>query len=129
MTVAAYFVGLTGDTSNLTKEQRISMSASEISTRQQGTKWFMVGWYTYIGLIWSLKMNMLFLYKRLVGMTWVSKFIRPAMVFVGMTGIAIWILLSVACRPFSHLWQVYPDPGREYPVRRFVSPTWVAYSP
>lgn len=114
MTVAAYIVSSTGDTSNLTHEQRVTMSPSEAAARQKGTKWFIVGWYTYIGLIWGLKINMLFLFKRLVSMTWVSAFIKPLMVFVGASGVAIWVILSTACRPFNHMWQIYPDPGRKY---------------
>ncbi|KAF2126432.1 hypothetical protein P153DRAFT_346150 [Dothidotthia symphoricarpi CBS 119687] len=111
MTVAAHFVGGTGDTSHLTMEQRLSFTPEQAASRQAGTKWFMVGWYTYIGLIWTLKLNMLFFYKQVVGIVWVKKLIMPAMSFVAVTGVSIWILFATACRPFHKLWQILPDPG------------------
>ncbi|KAH7119934.1 hypothetical protein B0J11DRAFT_582429 [Dendryphion nanum] len=112
MTAAAHIVGGTGDTSHLTMEQRLSFTPEQAASRQKGTKWFMVGWYTYIGLIWTLKLNMLFLYKRVVSVVWVKKYIVPAMIFVGVTGASIWILFASACRPFHKLWQILPDPGK-----------------
>ncbi|PVH98960.1 hypothetical protein DM02DRAFT_680576 [Periconia macrospinosa] len=112
MTVAAHMVGGTGDTSHLTMEQRLAFTPEQAAARQSGTKWFMVGWYTYIGLIWTLKLNMLFLYKRVVSVVWVKKFLLPAMIFVGITGLSIWILFASACRPLHKLWQILPDPGK-----------------
>ena len=100
----------TGDTSYLTMEQRLSFTPEQAAMRQSGTKWFMVGWYTYIGLIWTLKLNMLFFYRRVVSVVWVQKYIVPTMIFVGLTGLSIWILFASACRPFHKLWQILPDP-------------------
>jgi hypothetical protein len=114
MTVAAHIVGGTGDTSHLTMKQRLSFTPEQAAARQKGTKWFMVGWYSYIGLIWTLKLNMLFLFRRVATTGWVNRFIVPVMVFVGSTAIAIWILLASACRPFHKLWQILPDPGSKY---------------
>jgi hypothetical protein len=100
----------------MTREQRLTITPEEAALRQKGTKWFMVGWYTYIGLIWILKFNMLLLYHRLVSMVRMSKFIVPTMGFVGVTGVSIWILFTTACRPFNKLWQIYPNPGSECSV-------------
>ncbi|KAF1847796.1 uncharacterized protein K460DRAFT_352877 [Cucurbitaria berberidis CBS 394.84] len=111
MTVAAHIVAGTGDTSYLTPEQLRSMTPEQVVLRQNGTKWFMVGWYTYVGLIWTLKLNMLFFYRRVVSVVWVNKFLVPTMVFVGGSGVSIWILFALGCRPFDKLWQVYPHPG------------------
>ncbi|KAF2185111.1 hypothetical protein K469DRAFT_577655 [Zopfia rhizophila CBS 207.26] len=111
MTVAIHIVGGTGDTSHLPMEVRLSLAPNAAAKLQKGTKWFMVGWYTYIGLIWTLKLNMLFLYRRVVSVMWVKKFILPTMIVVGVTGTAIWILFATACRPFHKLWQILPDPG------------------
>ncbi|ORX97614.1 hypothetical protein BCR34DRAFT_577811 [Clohesyomyces aquaticus] len=112
MTVAAHIVGGTGDTSHLQDDVRVSLSPGAAAKFQKGSKWFMVGWYTYIGLIWTLKLNMLFLYRRLGNVTWIRRFILPMMIFAGMTGISIWILFATACRPFHKLWQILPDPGK-----------------
>ncbi|KAF9728338.1 hypothetical protein PMIN04_007725 [Paraphaeosphaeria minitans] len=112
MTVAAHMVDGTGDTSHLTMEERLAFTHEEAAARQSGTKWFMVGWFTYIGLIWTLKLNMLLLYKRVVSVVWVKKFLLPAMIIVGISGVSIWILFASACRPFHKLWQILPDPGK-----------------
>ncbi|KAG9193561.1 hypothetical protein G6011_03596 [Alternaria panax] len=112
MTVAAHIVGGTGDTSHLMMQERLSFTPEQAAARQKGSQWFMVGWFTYIGLIWTLKLNMLFLYRRVVSMVWVKMFIVPTMVFVGATAISIWILLGTACRPFHKIWQILPDPGK-----------------
>jgi hypothetical protein len=117
MTVAAHIVGGTGDTSHLTMEERLSFTREQASMRQTGTKWFMVGWYTYIGLIWTLKLNFLFLFRRIASVGWVRKMIMPTMVFVCVTGLAIWILFAAACRPFNKLWQILPDPGGKFSSR------------
>lgn len=116
MTVAAHIVGGTGDTSHLRMQQRLSFTPEEAATRQKGTKWFMIGWFTYIGLIWSLKLNMLFLYRRLVSRVYIRRYILPTMSFVGATGISIWIMFATACRPFHKLWQILPDPGSKLHV-------------
>lgn len=118
MTVAAHIVGGTGDTSHLTMSQRLSMTPEQAATRQKGSKWFMVGWYTYIGLIWTLKLNMLFLYRRVVSLVWVKKYIAPTLIFAGVTGVSIWILFASACRPFQKLWQILPDPGSKCRPRK-----------
>lgn len=57
--------------------------------RQKGAKWFMVVWYTYIGLIWTLKFNFLFLFRRIVSVSHIKIVIIPTMAFVGAMGVAI----------------------------------------
>ncbi|TAQ89063.1 hypothetical protein B7494_g2644 [Chlorociboria aeruginascens] len=111
MTVAAQIVGGTGDTSNIPLADRLAMTDAELASRATGSKWFMVGWYSYIGLIWTMKFNMLCFYQRVVNGLWVEKFIKPAMALVIVTGTAIILTLSLSCRPFHKLWQVLPDPG------------------
>ncbi|ODH38402.1 hypothetical protein ACO22_02353 [Paracoccidioides brasiliensis] len=111
MTAMAHIVGYAGDTGNIPAAQRASMSDEERALRSLGSKCFMVGWYTYIGLIWTLKMNMLFFYKRVVNGLWVEKYILPAQLLVGATGVSIMFLLGLTCRPFHKLFQIYPDPG------------------
>ncbi|KAJ9661679.1 hypothetical protein H2198_001855 [Neophaeococcomyces mojaviensis] len=111
MTVAAHIVGQTSDTSHLTMEERLAMTREQRKLRSLGSKWSMVGWYTYITLIWTLKFNMLCFYQRVVGGVWVRKFIKPTMGLVAVSGLAIYILFAVSCRPFHKLWQVLPAPG------------------
>ncbi|PGH34996.1 hypothetical protein GX50_02130 [[Emmonsia] crescens] len=111
MTAMAHIVGYAQDNGNIPAALRATMSEEEKALRSLGSKCFMTGWYTYIGLIWSLKMNMLFFYKRVVNGLWVEKFILPAQLIVGATGTSILLLLGLTCRPFHKLFQVYPDPG------------------
>lgn len=114
MTVAAEIVGEHGDLGAIPTDQRLSLTQEQADSLILGTKWFMVGWYTYVSLIWSLKFNMLFLYQRVVNGLWVAKFIKPTLVLVMTTWIAILLLVSFVCRPYERMWQVWPDPGSEY---------------
>lgn len=114
MTVAAEIVGEHGDLGAIPTDQRLSLTQEQADSLILGTKWFMVGWYTYVSLIWSLKFNMLFLYQRVVSGLWVAKFIKPTLVLVVGTWIGILLLVSFVCRPYERMWQVWPDPGSQY---------------
>lgn len=103
MTVAAHIVGGTGDTSHLTMEERLAITPEQRRLRSLGLKWFIVGWYTYITLIWTLKFNMLCLYQRIVSGVWVEKFMKPTMALVVASGLSIYILFATGCRPFYRL--------------------------
>lgn len=73
----------------------------------------------YVVVIWLLKFNMLFFYRRLVGGLWVERFIKPAFIFVGATAIGVVLVCTTSCIPYHGFWQVYPDPGsklRSLPV-------------
>lgn len=98
-------------TSLLTPAQRIAMPVSERPIWEYGSKLFMAGQITYVAIVWILKLNMLFFYQRLVRGLWVEKCIIPAMGLVVTAGFVIVLLFALVCRPFGHLFQVYPDPG------------------
>lgn len=102
-------------TSLLTPEQRKLVPVSERPMWEYGSKLFMAGQITYVAIVWILKLNMLFFYQRVVRGLWVEKFIYPAMGLVVAAGSVIVLLFALVCRPFGHLFQVYPDPG-EYCV-------------
>lgn len=76
-----------------------------------GTQMFMLSLVLYVVVLWSLKFNMLWLYKRVVRGLWTERFIKPLMVQVVVSLIIIILTLALKCRPFHHLWQVWPDPG------------------
>jgi len=114
MKVAVHIVDGVGDTSYWTTEERLAMTPEERQSHSFGSKWFMVGWFTYVIVIWILKFNMLCLYQRVVAGVWVEKFIKPAMALVAVSGLAMCVLFFVGCHPFNKLWQVLPDPGRKY---------------
>lgn len=111
------------------------MSTEEAEPYIRTTKWFCAGVATYVVFIWSLKLNMLFFFKRVVNGTrtqplsppainvwnqaddgqllglWVEKFIVPAMCLVGCTFIANMGILFGACRPYDRMWVFYEDEG------------------
>lgn len=111
MTVAAHLVGGLGDLHAITMEQRRQLSPEQAAPLIYGTQWFCAGVATYVAFIWMLKLNMLFLYQRVVNGLWVAKFIKPTMGLVVMTFFAIMMILFCSCRPYHRMWIVYPDQG------------------
>ncbi|KAK3312087.1 hypothetical protein B0H66DRAFT_505538 [Apodospora peruviana] len=111
MTVAAHIVGSNGDLHIYTAEQRKDFPPEQTEPLILGTKWFCAGVATYITFIWLLKMNMLFLYQRVVKGLWVAKFIIPTMGLVIATYISIMMIIFLPCRPYNRMWIVFPDQG------------------
>ncbi|TGJ85559.1 hypothetical protein E0Z10_g3203 [Xylaria hypoxylon] len=111
MTVAAHIVGGLGDLHALPLETRKNLSEKEAASYIYGTQWFCAGVATYILFIWTLKLNMLFLYQRIVRGLWVEKYIKPTMALVVGTFIAIYLILFCVCRPYHRMWIIYPDQG------------------
>lgn len=99
-------------TSDLTFEERKNMSESERKDWAFGSQIFLLGLTGYFFILWTLKFNMLCFYHRVVRDLWTEIFIKPLMVLVALSGVAIILTLALTCRPFHHLWQVWPDPGR-----------------
>ncbi|KAI8648229.1 hypothetical protein NCS57_01490900 [Fusarium keratoplasticum] len=100
-------------TSDLTFEERKNMSESERKDWAFGSQIFLLGLTGYFFILWTLKFNMLCFYHRVVRDLWTEIFIKPLMVLVALSGVAIILTLALTCRPFHHLWQVWPDPGRQ----------------
>ncbi|KAK7221830.1 hypothetical protein V2G26_009833 [Clonostachys chloroleuca] len=111
MTVAAHFVGGVGDLHALSEEERKNLTDEQAKVLVFGTQWFCIGVATYVLFIWTLKLNMLFLYQRVVKGLWVARFIKPTIYLVIATFVAIYLILFCACRPYSRMWTVYPDQG------------------
>jgi hypothetical protein len=112
MTVAAHIVGGLGDLHALDMETRKNLTPEEAAPLIYGTQWFCAGVATYILFIWTLKLNMLFLYQRVVRGLWVEKFIKPTIYLVIATFIATYAILFGVCRPYKRMWIVFPDQGR-----------------
>lgn len=49
--------------------------------------------------------------------------IIPALLFVGVTGVAVVLTFTLMCIPFHKLWQVYPDPKGTLP--NFQTIVWI----
>lgn len=89
------------------------MSLSERAKWTYGSQIFLFGLSGYFIILWTLKFNMLCFYSRVVRGLWTEKFVKPLMVLVALSAVAIIFTLALTCRPFHHLWQVWPDPGCE----------------
>ncbi|EEU33546.1 uncharacterized protein NECHADRAFT_56504 [Fusarium vanettenii 77-13-4] len=100
-------------TSDLTFQERKNLSESERKDWAFGSQMFLLGLTGYFFILWTLKFNMLCFYHRVVRGLWTEIFIKPLMVFVALSGVAIILTIALTCRPFHHLWQVWPDPGRQ----------------
>ncbi|OJD34058.1 uncharacterized protein BKCO1_2500010 [Diplodia corticola] len=120
--VAHVFIIVAGGkhTSLLTHDQRRLMPPSQVPAWVYGSKIFMLGQMLYASIVWSLKFNMLFFYRRITRGLWVEKLIIPTLAFVAMTGIAVLLVFTCTCRPFYKLWQVWPDPGDHCEPQNYV---------
>ncbi|OTA99811.1 hypothetical protein M426DRAFT_36564, partial [Hypoxylon sp. CI-4A] len=115
MSIAAAIVSSNGSNGGLGSDEvrlAIVTDTPELAAMYTyGAKLFMVGWYTYTGFLWTLKLCMLFLLKRVTQGLQIGKIIKPLIGTVLVFWVAILILISSLCQPFDHYWQVYPDPG------------------
>ncbi|KAI2466798.1 hypothetical protein F4781DRAFT_444782 [Annulohypoxylon bovei var. microspora] len=98
-------------TSLLTHEDRQNMPPEQYHDWEYGSQMFLFGLSGYFAIIWVLKLNMLWFYERIVRGLWVEKFIKPVMGLVLLSAVIIILTLSLYCRPFHAMWQVWPDPG------------------
>ncbi|KAK5651877.1 hypothetical protein OQA88_11536 [Cercophora sp. LCS_1] len=124
MTVAAHIVGSNGDLHSLTPQQRYQLSLLPPEFAEQyimGTRWFSAGVVTYITFIWLLKINMLFLYQRVVNGLWVEKFIMPTMGLVVLTYLSLIMVLFLPCRPYSRILIIWPDQGEYCKPQSFLN--------
>lgn len=69
MTYAADVCDRHADLHSLTLADRKNMSAEEAAPYILVTQWFCAGVATYVVFVWSLKLNMLFFYRRVVNGT------------------------------------------------------------
>jgi hypothetical protein len=98
----------------MTNEYRKNISPAEAAMRVRGSKAFVVGWFTYTGMLCTLKICMLAFLRRITNGLPSAKFIKPVFYIVIISWLANIILFFAACRPFHQYWQIYPDPGSEF---------------
>ncbi|KAF1915508.1 hypothetical protein BDU57DRAFT_275566 [Ampelomyces quisqualis] len=112
MSMMAHIVSLSGDNANMTDEYRKNISAAEAAMRIRGSKAFIVGWFTYTGMLWTLKICMLVFLSRVTSGLPSAELIMPVFYGVIVSWLANILLFFTACRPFHRYWQIYPDPGK-----------------
>ena len=109
--MALVHVILIWGTNNTTTQ---GMTPLEIRHREIGSKLILAERILYAGFIWTAKLAVLELLKRLVGAYWRKSYQVGLLViryFLLVTYTAVVIATLVECRPFHHYWQVIPDPG------------------
>ena len=84
--------------------------------RTAASKLFISAWFTYLFMLWSLKASILLFYGRVTKGAREEKNVRYAWYALGVTMLACVIGIFTVCRPFHKDWQIYPDPGRMYPL-------------
>jgi hypothetical protein len=116
MTVMAHIVSQSGDNANMSNEYRKNISPEEAATRIKGAKSFIVGWFTYTGMLWTLKMCVLSFLRRVTSGLQSAKLIMPVLYLVLISWVINLVLFFASCRPFYQYWQIYPDPGSKFIV-------------
>jgi hypothetical protein len=86
----------------------------EIRHREIGSKLVLASRIFYAAFIWIAKFSLVGFLKRLIGASWHKSYeigMRAFDVFLITTFLAVVISTLAECQPFSHYWQVVPDPG------------------
>ncbi|KAH8675114.1 hypothetical protein BGZ61DRAFT_458344 [Ilyonectria robusta] len=110
--VCVHFVLLYG-TNNVNLDG-LDLTQSEIDKRVIGSRLVMATRVFYAAVLWIIKYTTLEFFSRLAGAT--RKKLHAMIILVmrwtlGLTFLAVVISDLTECQPFSHYWQVTPDPG------------------
>lgn len=90
------------------------LDATDIRHREIGSKLVLAARVFYAAFIWIAKYSLIEFLKRLISRSWHKSYsiaMRAIDVFLLLTFLAVVISTLTECRPFSHYWQVVPDPG------------------
>ncbi|KAB8237311.1 putative integral membrane protein Pth11-like [Aspergillus alliaceus] len=94
--------------------QTSGLTAEDIQHRVVGSKLVLVSRICYAIFIWTAKFTVCEFLKRVSEMIWrrsLRIFLQFIYYFLGSTLIAVVLATLTECQPFSHYWQVIPDPG------------------
>ncbi|CAG8980897.1 hypothetical protein HYALB_00012941 [Hymenoscyphus albidus] len=89
-------------------------SEHAIHRRVIGSRLVLVSRLLYAATLWMLKMTISEFFKRLVSSIWRESYERMLVFirwFLLVTFVAVVVTDLAECQPFSHYWQVVPDPG------------------
>jgi hypothetical protein len=92
----------------------IAFSAGELQRRSIGSRLVLLSRIFDAATLWTLKAATLEFFRRLKGITREKSSARAMMVMRGtllVTFLAVVISTLAECQPFTHYWQVSPDPG------------------
>ncbi|RDA92788.1 hypothetical protein CP533_0777 [Ophiocordyceps camponoti-saundersi (nom. inval.)] len=100
--------------SGMTPEERKALdpNSAEFRLRVQGSKAHLFGWILYALLLWTLKLSLLFYYRRLGDRVDNMRLkVNLGFVFLALTFLAVIGSILFGCMPLSNYWQINPDPG------------------
>lgn len=86
----------------------------EIYHRSIGSRLVLGARIWYAVYIWTAKIAVLEFVQKIISKSWTKFYKRGAIalyVFLGLTLVAVIVATLSECRPFTHYWQVVPDPG------------------
>ncbi|RCI14067.1 hypothetical protein L249_8053 [Ophiocordyceps polyrhachis-furcata BCC 54312] len=85
-----------------------------LDQRRRGSGIVLAGRVFYAATLWILKYAILEFLKRLTDLTWRRSHLVALAIIrwtLVLTFVAVLVSILAECRPFSHYWQVVPDPG------------------
>ncbi|KAF9641083.1 hypothetical protein BFW01_g12889 [Lasiodiplodia theobromae] len=99
-----------GTAVEFTEDQLNEMTIAEVRSIGIGSKFEFIGWFSYPGLIWSMKAMMLFFY-RLTFRLWQRKLLIILCLLVAASWIAVLFTVCFSCPSFPDNWKVRPRPS------------------
>lgn len=90
------------------------LTETQIHHREVGSRLVLAARISYAAFIWIAKWTVLEFLKRLIGKSWAKSYEIGLQIIYGfliVTYIGVVISTLSECQPFSHYWQVVPDPG------------------
>lgn len=94
--------------------ESFALTDDDIKHRIIGSRLVLGSRIWYAIYIWVAKVTVLEFAQRIIGQSWTKFYERGARIIytsLGLTLIAVIVATLAECRPFSHYWQVIPDPG------------------
>lgn len=94
--------------------QTFALGAGNIHRRSIGSRLVLASRIFYAVFIWMAKLTVLEFLQRIIGQSWTKMYERGARLVYGLfavTLVAVVVATLAECQPFSHYWQVVPDPG------------------
>ncbi|KAL8706247.1 MAG: hypothetical protein Q9201_000684 [Fulgogasparrea decipioides] len=106
--VSANKVIFGGGSNFMTQEDIDNLTPESRAMRIAGSKWVLVSEESMVLTIWSCKVCMLFIYRRLTQGLKELKIVNVISIYILVGFVAVQIALFTNCRPFSGYWSVPP---------------------
>ena len=90
------------------------LTSLQVRHREIGSRMVLAARIFYAAYIWIAKLAVLEFLKRIIGKSWAKSYevgLRYIYGFLVATFVAVVVGTLSECHPFSHYWQVVPDPG------------------